>query len=267
MHIKKLMIVVACIISLIGCSSGQNAEMNQNTKQNIEQENAERALEMKEKGKYPISTVKNDNIVGSQYGTSEYAAAYPDIPALTENSEVIVYGEVVDGYFFSGANGLFRVIEDVEILQVIKGDFQEGDIIKVTKDQGIVSVKDYISSFTNEEAKEAKRQEYAEYSDEELEDIYLQQLCDYDVLSEIGQKGVYFLEESSFYDEEGTYARLTDSEGEYLEIGNNQFALMRSVGMNSYSSVTYASEVNEPEDAMYSIYTLNEIISAANQRE
>lgn len=149
---------------------------------------------------------------------------------------MVVYGEVTDIHYLVGENGFCRTNEDVKVLQTIKGNCKVDDIIKVVKDQGIIAVSDYVNSFVADDAKELNRQDFKQYSDEELDDIYIQQIEQSDIMSEKGQRGVYFLAESAFYNKEGTFSRITGPEAEYLEIEKNQFAKIRQFG----------GELNEP---------------------
>ena len=68
-----------CIIVLTGCSSSKKVE-------NIERE----------------------QIIGTLYNVSESAVSYPDIPSLTKNSEIIIYGEVVQTESVTPENGIAR---------------------------------------------------------------------------------------------------------------------------------------------------------------
>ena len=63
----------------------------------------------------------------------------------------------------------------------------------MAKDQGITSIKDYIDSFADEEMKEVNREDFSEYSDDELEKLYIEQIGENDIMSEVGQKSILFL--------------------------------------------------------------------------
>lgn len=90
--------------------------------------------------------------------------------------------------------------------------------MKLVKDQGYVSVKDYIDSLYFREEKKDWRRKYKQYSAEEQKHIYIQQKEKNDIMLEIGQKSIYFLQKSNYYNTDGTYARLNGPEGEYVEI-------------------------------------------------
>ena len=112
---------------------------------------------------------------------------------LSENSEAVIYGEVLSVKYIVGENGLCRTNLEVKVLQSLKGDFHTGDTVKVAKDQGITSIKDYIDSFADEEMKEVNREDFSEYSDDELEKLYIEQIGENDIMSEVGQKSILFL--------------------------------------------------------------------------
>lgn len=106
---KNIITFFLCIIVLTGCSSSKKVE-------NIERE----------------------QIIGTLYNVSESAVSYPDIPSLTKNSEIIIYGEVVQTESVTPENGIARTIEEVEVLENFKGQFKKGDVIRVGSDNGAV---------------------------------------------------------------------------------------------------------------------------------
>lgn len=239
MRNKKILIgiVMCCSLLIAGCEDGKKESLD-------------------------IHEIKPEDIVSSFHGVYDYAEAFQSIPELAENSEVIVYGEVSNIEYLVGDNGLCRTNMEVKILEPLKGDYNAGDKMKIVKDQGIVSVNDYLKSFTSEEAKEANREDFKDYSDEELNQVYVQQIEENDIMSEIGQKSVLFLEKSVFYDTEQTYTRLTGPEAEYIEISDDRFVQTQVVG--SELSQPYRLETFEKDqrrDYDIDIYTLEEIIS------
>lgn len=238
MRNKKILISIAmcCSLLIAGCSN--------------------------EKESLDIRKIKTEDIVSTASGVYDYAETFPSIPELAKNSEVVIYGEIEGIDYIVGDNGLCRANMEVKILEPLKGDYDTGDKIKVVKDQGIVSVKDYLKSFTSEEAKKANREDFKDYSDEELSQVYVQQIEENDIMSEIGQKSVFFLEKSAFYDTEQTYTRLTGPEAEYTEISDDRFIQTQTVG--SELSQPYrleAFEKNQSREYEIDIYTLEEIIS------
>lgn len=212
-----------------------------------------------------IRKIKPDDIVSSFSGVYDYAETFPTIQELAENSEVVVYGEVSSIEYLVGDNGLCRANMEVKILEPLKGDYDTGDTIKVVKAQGIASVEDYLKSFTSEGAKEVNREDFKDYSDEELNQVYVHQIEANDIMSEIGQKSVLFLEKSAFYDTEQTYTRLTGPEAEYTEISDDQFVQTQVVGSElSQPYMLSAFEKDKNREYKIDIYTLEEIISEIN---
>ena len=239
MRNKKILIsiVMCCSLLVAGCSNGKKESLD-------------------------IRKIKTEDIVSTASGVYDYIKTFPSIPELAENSEVVVYGEVSSIEYLVGDNGICRANMEVKILEPLKGDYKTGDKIKVVKDQGIVSVKNYLKSFTSEEAREANREDFKDYSDEELSRVYVQQIEENDIMSEIGQKSVFFLEKSAFYDTEQTYTRLTGPEAEYTEISDDRFIQTQTVG--SELSQPYrleAFEKNQSREYEIDMYTLEEIIS------
>ena len=186
MGYKKILAVLCCTALMAGCGNVSK-----------ESENGD------------ISNIKKEDIVSISRGMDEYAESFSGITDLSENSEAVIYGEV---------------------LQSLKGDFHTGDTVKVAKDQGITSIKDYIDSFADEEMKEVNREDFSEYSDDELEKLYIEQIGENDIMSEVGQKSILFLRKSAFYEEEQTYSRLNGPEGEYTEVSEDQFVNTQTLG-------------------------------------
>lgn len=239
MRNKKVLISIfmCCSLLIAGCSNAKKESLD-------------------------IRKIKTDDIVSTASGVYDSAKTFPSIPELAENSEVVVYGEVSSIEYLVGDNGICRANMEVKILEPLKGDYAAGDTIKVVKDQGIASVEDYLKSFTSEEAREVNREDFKDYSDEELKQIYVQQIEANDIMSEIGQKSVFFLEKSAFYDTEQTYARLTGPEAEYIEVSDDQFIQTQVVGSElTQSYMLSAFEKEQSREYEIDIYTLEEIIS------
>lgn len=239
MRNKKVLISIftCCSLLIAGCGDGKKESLD-------------------------IRKIKTDDIVSTASGEYDYAETFPSIPELAENSEVVVYGEVSSIEYLVGDNGICRANMEIKILEPLKGDYAAGDTIKIVKDQGIASVEDYLKSFTSEEAREVNREDFKDYSDEELKQIYVQQIEANDIMSEIGQKSVFFLEKSAFYDTEQTYARLTGPEAEYIEVSDDQFIQTQVVGSELTQSYMLSEfEKEQSREYELDIYTLEEIIS------
>lgn len=116
---------------------------------------------------FDIATLDSEKIVNTSRGMYDYSVAFSDVASLSEESSQIVYGEVINVDYVTRRNGLCSTITEVQVLKSMKGDFQEGDIIKISAQQGIMSVQEYIDSM-DPEFREAAREEYQQYSN----DIY-----------------------------------------------------------------------------------------------
>ena len=236
---KKCFILLCCLVFVTGCGKAK--------KENV-----------------TIGKMGKEDIVATFSGVFDYGEVYPSITSLSENSEIVIYGEVSEVEYLVGENGLCRTNIMVKVLQSLKGDYKVGDMVKVVKDQGITTVNDYIESFSSEEAKELNRKDFSQYSDDDLDNLYIQQIEEKDVMSEIGQKSVYFLEKSSFYDTEETFARLTGPEAEYTEVSDNQFLQTQVVGSELTQPYTLNTFEGKENDGEVDFYTLDEIISEIN---
>lgn len=111
------------------------------------------------------------------------------------------------------------------------------------------------------------RERYDKYTDEELNDLYIMEMEQYDIIAEIGNKSIYFLDQSAFYDTEQTYTTLTGPEAEYIEISDNYFMEVRSLGDNLREPYTLSTKniLEYDENDVDRTYTLEEIISEIKQ--
>mgnify|MGYP005759532017 CR=1 FL=1 len=159
-----------------------------------------------------------------------YTTSYDDFTDMAEAGSVIVYGEIMGLDHYMSGNGLCATKIDVKIMQPLKGEFKEGDTIQIVEDQGIATVEEYINSFTTEDLRETMRNDYRQYRDDELDDIYVQQLGFGDVMFDVGQKYVFILTESNNYDTEHTYSRINGPMGSFSELSDDHFYWTQGVG-------------------------------------
>ena len=197
----------------------------------------------------------------------DYAVGYASLPDLAAASQQIVYGEVESVEYLLGENGDCRTNTEVRVIRGIKGDYREGGTIKIVEGQGIASAYDYINSFT-EELRDDIRNDYGQFTDDELKDRYIQ-LVEYgDFMVEPGQKSIYFLKESSSYDTEQTYCRLSGPEFQYYEMADNEFVAKMTVGvMNSNTELNRISpDIADiiHENSEIKTFTLDELIAKMN---
>ena len=188
---KRLWIILSVLfVSLLtGCRNPEQREQ-QNENKNERQKSG--------RTEEDSTSIDPDKIVTKTFGMVERAVAYPDPASLAQASSQIVYGEIESMEYRASMNGGCRTNLDVRVIESYKGSFQEGDIIRVVLDQGIITVKDYIDSMQSDALKEESRKGYAKYSDDELDDIYYQEMEYGDIMAETGQRSIYFLEESNY---------------------------------------------------------------------
>ena len=213
--------------------------------------------------KVNIATLDPEKIVNTSRNTYEYMITFSDIASLAEESEQIIYGEVISMEYIARKNGLCSTTAEVKVLESVKGDCHKGDIIKVSAQQGLVSVQDYIDSMDPEFREEA-RAEYQQYSDDELNDIYIQQISLGDIMLETGQKNLYFLCESTRYDTEHTYCRIAGPENQFVEVSDGKFMNTRAIGSllsGDYCLDSSTESVLDTERAAsIPSYTLEELV-------
>ena len=115
--------------------------------------------------------------------------------------------------------------------------------------------------------KEVNREDFSEYSDDELEKLYIEQIGENDIMSEVGQKSILFLRKSAFYEEEQTQSRLNGPEGEYTEVSEDQFVNTQTLGGElkpPYTLDDYEDEEADEPDDTYTLEKMMEEVDAAD---
>lgn len=251
---KKLWIILCMLFVLLlaGCRNSDRRE-RQNENKNERQESSQTEEDS--------TSIDPEKIVTKTSGMVERAVCYPDPASLAGASSQIVYGEIERMEYRASMNGGCRTNLEVRVIESYKGNFQEGDIISVALDQGIITVKDYIDSMQSDALKEDSREDYAKYSDDELDDIYYQEMEYGDIMAETGQRSIYFLDESNYYDTERTYCRVTGPEAAYLEISEDCFVKTRNIGMiYAARSEGYTGEINGGNGLEGLLYTRQKLV-------
>lgn len=177
-----------------------------------------------------IATINPEDVISSNVGMCEYAIGFSSMKEMAEYSDLVVYGEIKKIDYNIKEYGHISTCMEVEILESLKGNKKEGTVIKIVADQGIVSVQAYLDSFSSPELRAWFREGYEKYSDDELDDIYIQSLFYGEVMSTVGQKSVFLLSKSSSYDEEKTYCPVIGPDSEYIEVAKNQFVIEAAIG-------------------------------------
>lgn len=202
---RRLFVILLIIMLLTGCNSSKENNIT-------------------------IADIDPESIVSTIDYEACFTTSYGDFATMAEASPVIVYGEISGIDYFMHNNGMCATIVDVDVIQSLKGEFQPGDTLQIEEDQGIATVEEYINSYETEDLKETMRNNFQQYSDEELDEIYVQQLLFGDVMFEIGQKYVFMLTESNYYDTRNTYSRVNGPLGSFSELSDNCFYWTQGIG-------------------------------------
>lgn len=133
--------------------------------------------------------------------------------------------------------------------------------------QKLQTVQAYFDSFSADDgSRDQARAGFEQYADDELREIYIQELDQGDIAPVVGQKNVYFLEESAAFDADETYYRLNGPRGSYTEIGEGEFAGTSVIG--NLSEGMYPMEsvgTDEIADCGADTYTLDELTGDIKQ--
>lgn len=177
-----------------------------------------------------ITEIDPESIVSTIRYEACFTTSYSDFAEMAEASSVIVYGEITGIDYYMNMNGACATRIDVNVIQSLKGSVEEGDTIQIEEDQGIVTLKEYIDSYETEELRETIRNDYQQYSDDELDNIYVKQLLFGDIMFEVGQKNVFLLTGSNNYDTRHTYSRINGPFGSFTELSDNCFYWTQGIG-------------------------------------
>lgn len=180
-----------------------------------------------------LKTYETDGktILTEQY-VSEMDKDYSVLENLRDSSEAVVKGTVVseDGTFVAqgGAPWTFYSIEVEEVLQ---GNVLD-TVITVGEQQGYSSLKDELEQYPKEVA-ERLLEEYGEYTEEELDDIYLFESNGSPLLEE-GDTVVVALNNRNLEGLEGDFwAVAAEAYGKFYETDSENYQRIFDAGQNA----------------------------------
>lgn len=179
-------------------------------------------------------------IVGA--GIAETEVSYGSIDRLLTKAEVVIYGETKEN-IYQVDNGSISTTENVEVLECLYGNLEKGKEINIKKMGGYAKMEDYINSY-DEEYREQIRYStaFADLTDNEIQETYIQLLPEGEVDTDIGSRSIYFLEESET--QPGIYTRIGSYEGQYAELSNGEFKIP---GLETYEEINNVI-ISEKED-------------------
>ena len=190
-----------------------------------------------------LSNINPEDIAISYTNSFEYDGKYTTREELINACDLIVYAEITNIEYTVSAYGFCRTNLEIEVIEDLKGTTHSGNKIRLIKDQGITTAEQYLNSFPEEMKKEI-RKDFSEYSDEELNSLYIQQMEYGDVMSEIGQKRIYYLAKSAFYDTDQTYTTILGPMFDYIEVSEGKFMDTQYLGFH-LSEPYYLKENSE----------------------
>lgn len=140
-------------------------------------------------------------------------------------------------------NGFIGSICTVEVQEVIRGDLEAGDVICIPKLQGVATADQLAESFDNEADRKKMLGENTGN-----EDILFVNLPANELLTDIGQKSLYFLKKPDT--EEGRYGLTSGSSSEFLALENGTYVPVREVATaigGDYLTVESIEKMNQME--------------------
>lgn len=167
-------------------------------------------------------TINEEDIKLVGVANTDMSQTYDSISDLTSDSSDIVLGKIKDISYEVHDSGFITTIEQIEILDSLKGTLHVGDSIPVRKVGGIVTFKDYIMSYS-EKFQDEIRSQFSEYSDNELEQYYISQSRQGDVVSEVDNEAVFFLVPNENGTKDNEYSLVGGFYGKFVKMEDGRY--------------------------------------------
>lgn len=195
-------------------------------------------------------TINEEDIKLVGVGNAEMSRTYDSIQDLSSESTDIVLGKIKEISYEVHDSGFITTIEEIEILDSLKGTLHVGDNIPVRKVGGIVTFKDYIMSYS-EEFQDDIRSKFNEYSDSELEKYYISQSLQGDIVSEVGNESVFFLVPNENGTKDNEYALVGDFYGKFVKMQDDRyFQLNEAMNYDEACKLVNESEIENYSDKL-----------------
>ncbi len=240
-NLKILMGILCMCIFLTGCSQKESTDAAETkpTQQSeagteikpVEQNESESEIEINplepietdseinKVYQYNLEDIDSDNIREKVQLVYDEDDLLNQVDQLAKESDIVVSGQVKKVLYYAKQPLERRTLEEVEVLNGLKGESLEK--IYIMKETGILSKEDIINSFSKEYADKIKegyiKEGYAEDRNDPntYHDIYSESILKGDLPSEVGQKNVYFLNDSGFkYEGNIVYQRVGQYQGQ-----------------------------------------------------
>lgn len=150
--------------------------------------------------------------------------AYADNQEIADDSTDIIVG-VITEILPECHNGFIGSYCTVEVQEVLRGDLKPGDVIRISKLQGVATASQMAESFDNEDDMKKLLGKTAEDEDT----LFINKPVN-DLLTDIGQKSLYFLKKSDV--EEGRYRLTSGPSSEFLALENGRYVSVVEVAQS-----------------------------------
>ena len=199
---KKRNLLLALSVLLCGCSAAEGPGTAQT-----------------EFSKMPLSekfaSYSTEQAGAGMSANSLVARTYTSKEEIADDSTDLIVGVVTEVTPYC-QNGFIGSNCTVEVQEVIRGDLKPGDIIQIPKMNGVATASQMAASFDNEEDMKKMMGDVSEEDDT----LFVNKPAD-DLLTDIGQKSMYFLKKSD--QEEGRYGLTSGSSSEFLALDNGRY--------------------------------------------
>ena len=177
------------------------------------------------------SPIAEEDIVKDWQAIVEYVKYYNGMEELKEDAEVVVLGKVIDIESIA-ISGTIWTKETVEVSESLLGDYRQGDIIYVCKQNGIVTLGEYAESLS-ESGFHFIKKEISQYDESDYDKKYVRMTNQGDPISTVDSVSVYFLyktntPEKLFPGVTDAYERVGAMQGEIRQLINGKFTFLHT---------------------------------------
>lgn len=221
-----------------------------------------------EKSLPEMTTIDPEKIVETTFGMPPCLESMPTLSLHEGYSSDIVYGEVLGMEYEEGTERLRTSKVYVQVLQSIKGECEEGDIINVSIDQEFEAADVFYHS---PGCYDYQKPELEKYTEEELADLYVQYVEFSDIAPVVGQKNIYLLssaetENEAEPDEIKTYNRVGGPDSSYTEVEEGHFVNTGRIGSFTLGNY-HRTGIDLEEIGEEYIYSMDELIDGIERAE
>ncbi|MDO5100859.1 MAG: hypothetical protein Q4D52_04770 [Eubacteriales bacterium] len=151
---------------------------------------------------------------------------YKNLSEAGVDSDMVIRGKVVGLDYISDESGSIHTREFIEVLEVLSGEAQVGDVIEARVDGGYILISEYLNACNEDKAETARLLFFREVSEEDYEKKYYSKYIDGEKLAIVGDESIYLLKVDSRVNTDQDskfYVRTDGPMGEYFLCHDGQY--------------------------------------------